>query len=97
MASNNEDSSSLDATVINKNDISVVVPSPRNTAPHPRDGLTASPSPKYFHDNTVHHLGDPSIKDNHEEVLENPLSTKGPTPPDQTMAAVLASLAQQTP
>ncbi|XP_058755374.1 uncharacterized protein LOC131628563 [Vicia villosa] len=61
MASNNEDSFSLDATVINKNDISIVVPPPRNTAPHPCDDLTASTSPKGFHDDTVHHLGDTTL------------------------------------
>ncbi|XP_058787830.1 uncharacterized protein LOC131662146 [Vicia villosa] len=92
MADNNEDSSSLDATILNKNDISVVIPPPRNTVP--RDGITTSPSPKDFQEDALHHLRETGGRDNHEEALENPFSSKGQAPQDQTMIVVLAALAQ---
>ncbi|XP_058726508.1 uncharacterized protein LOC131597863 [Vicia villosa] len=91
MAGNNEDPSSLDAAILKKNDISVIPPS-RNTVP--RDGVTASPSPKDLQDDQSHRFEDTSGKDTHEESLGNPFLPKGQTPPDQTINTVLAALAQ---
>ncbi|XP_058756308.1 uncharacterized protein LOC131629545 [Vicia villosa] len=91
MAGNNKDSSSLDVAILKKNDISVVLPS-RNAVP--RDGVTASPSPKDLQDDMFHHLENTSGKDNPEEISGNPFLSKGQNPQDQTMNAVLAALAQ---
>ncbi|XP_058762717.1 uncharacterized protein LOC131636086 [Vicia villosa] len=91
MAGNNEDPSSLDAAILKKNDISIVPPS-RNTVP--RDGVTATPSPKDLQDDQSHRFEDTSGKDNHEESLGNPFLSKGKPPQDQTINAVLAALAQ---
>ncbi|XP_058774669.1 uncharacterized protein LOC131648948 [Vicia villosa] len=92
MAGNNKDSSSLDATILTKNDISIVVPPSRNTVPC--DGATASPSPRDLQDDALQRLENTDGKDNHEEILGNPFLSKGQTPQDQTMIAVLAVLAQ---
>ncbi|XP_058780624.1 uncharacterized protein LOC131654433 [Vicia villosa] len=55
MVGNNEDFPSLDATMTNKNNITLVVPSPSNTASHPHDGLTASPSSEDARNNATPH------------------------------------------
>src|SRR4051812_49009568 len=91
MVGNNEDPSSTDTAILKKNDVSVVPPS-RNTIP--RDGVTASPSPKDLQDDQFHRFEDTSGKDNHEESSGNPFLSKGQTPQDQTINDVLAALAQ---
>ncbi|XP_058761739.1 uncharacterized protein LOC131635149 [Vicia villosa] len=92
MASNNEDSSSLDAAILTKNEVSIVVPPSRNTVP--RDSATSSPSPRNLQDDALQHIENTGGKDNHEEILGNPFLSKGQAPQDQTMNAVLAALAQ---